>query len=419
MKQRVTVSLVHDTRKPLKGGLYSVKIRVTWNREQRYYPTGKFLSPDEFDKVMGPRPRNEAKETRLYLDAFYAKLKTIAEEMKAFSFEQFERELAYSPKVKTSVQGMFETYIDTLRNEGRVSTATSYQCALNAILQFETSPNFSFSHITPEWLSRFEKWFTTTARKDISGRVVKQNGTSTTVGIYLRSLRTIYNQAIAQRIALADNYPFGRNRYLIPSGRNVKKAVAKADIRKLFEFDAAPGSESYCRDLWVFSYLCNGANLKDIARLKYANIDGDRIYFIRSKTERSTKQDLKPIVAALVPQAKVIIERWGQKPSTPQAYVFPILEPGCSPERERKLVQGIVKMVNKYIRRIAKEVGITQQLTTYTARHSFATILKQNNAPISYISEALGHKDLKTTENYLGSFDDDTRKQYAAALTDF
>ncbi len=419
MKNAATVVVLLDTRKPLKGGIYSVKLRVTWNRDQRYYPTGKHLLQADYDKVMGERPRNEAKETRMFLDSIYAKAKSVADSLSTFSFEAFDKAMGSNQRAKTSVFDTFDEYIERLNGESRVSTAASYGNALKAIRAFTKRATLDFAAITPEWLQRFEQWITEAEERDKSGKVTKRRGTLTTAGIYLRSLRTIYNQAIATQAIPAERYPFGRNQYVIPNGRNVKKAVAKTDIRKLFDYESTSEAENYHKDLWVFSYLCNGANMKDIARLKYANLDGDRVIFIRSKTARSTKQDLKPIIASLPPHAKAIIEKWGQKPATPQAYVFPILEAECTPLRERHLVQGIVKQVNKYIRRVALAVGIDQHLTTYNARHSFATVLKLSNAPISYISEALGHKDLKTTENYLSSFDDATRDQYAAALTDF
>jgi integrase/recombinase XerD len=419
MKHSASVVIMLDTRKPLKGGTFSVKLRVTWNREQRYYPTGKHMSQADYDKVMGERPRNEAKETRMFLDSYYAKAKSVADNLPNFSFEAFDKAMGSNQRVKSSVFDTFEEYIERLNGESRISTALSYGNAMKAIRAFTKKPLLEFATITPDWLARFERWITEIEERDKSGKVIKRRGTSTTAGIYLRSLRTIYNQAIANKAIPSESYPFGRNQYIIPSGRNVKKAVPKADIRKLFEYQSASDTESYHKDLWVFSYLCNGANMKDIARLRYANLDGDRVVFVRSKTARSTKQDLKPIVASLAPAAKAIIEKWGQKPALPQTYVFPILDADCTPQRERSQVQGIVKQVNKYIRRIGKAVGIEQHLTTYNARHSFATVLKLSNAPISFISEALGHKDLKTTENYLSSFDDATRDQYAAALTDF
>jgi len=75
--------------------------------------------------------------------------------------------------------------------------------------------------------------------------------------------------------------------------------------------------------------------------------------------------------------------------------------------------------VNKYIRKVAGKLELKADVTTYTARHSFATILKRAGANTSFISEALGHSDLPTTEAYLGSFGIDQKKAMAAHLTNF
>lgn len=419
-KRTVTTAIFLDYRRPLKRDRFTIKLRVTFGRKQVYYLVGKTATEADFLKAMGDRPRGTAKDLRLYLESFEASAKVIIEQLKPFSFEAFEAALSGQGNQKSfSVIEQMEAYAAKLESENRVSSAHSYRCALNAFRAFSGKADLTFQQITPDWLSKFETWMLSGKPARKNGTPTAKSGSSTTAGIYIRNLRVIYNLAIQEKIVSQDSYPFGRNRYQIPQSRNVKKAVSKADIQKLFEYDTAPGSESYHRDLWLFSYLCNGANMKDIAKLRYENLENDAIVFVRSKTARSSKQDLKPIAAHLTDRAKVIIKRWGQKPASPKKFIFPVLEDGLSPKEERARVQQLIKQVNKYIRRIAGACGINQPISTYTARHSFATVLKQSNAPISYISEALGHKDLKTTEHYLGSFDEDTRKQFAAALTDF
>ena len=159
--------------------------------------------------------------------------------------------------------------------------------------------------------------------------------------------------------------------------------------------------------------------MKDIARLRFNNIDGNSITFIRSKTERSTRYYQKPVVAHLTDKAQEIIEKWGNKPKDPENYIFPILLEGLSPREELMKVRQFTKTMNKYLKRIASKLGIEKNLTTYSARHSFSTVLKRSGASIEFISESLGHKDIRTTESYLDSFEDDKRKEFAEKLTDF
>ena len=116
---------------------------------------------------------------------------------------------------------------------------------------------------------------------------------------------------------------------------------------------------------------------------------------------------------------RFIIDKWCNKEQDPENFIFPILKANMTPVQQRDAVQLIVRLVNTWIRGIGQKVGIEKDITTYTARHSFSTVLKRSGASISYISEALGHTDVKTTESYLDSFEDDTKKQFASALVGF
>ena len=100
----------------------------------------------------------------------------------------------------------------------------------------------------------------------------------TTVSIYIRHLRTLFNDAIDCGMARKEQYPFGRRRYQVPASVKIKKALQLSDVQKIFSYKAKKGSkEQWAKDMWVFSYLCNGINVRDIARLKYKNIDGNSI----------------------------------------------------------------------------------------------------------------------------------------------
>ena len=87
-----------------------------------------------------------------------------------------------------------------------------------------------------------------------------------------------------------------------------------------------------------------------------------------------------------------------------------------SEEDKMKVKNQFVNTINKYMKRIGIDIGYDKPLTTYSARHSFATILKRSGAPLGFISESLGHKSLQTTEAYLDSFEDETRRKYAEML---
>src|SRR6266542_2501135 len=116
---------------------------------------------------------------------------------------------------------------------------------------------------------------------------------------------------------------------------------------------------------------------------------------------------------------KAIIDRWGNKNKSANNYIFPILENSLSPQRQYELIQNFVSFINDWMKRILKNLGIDKKATTYVARHTFSTVLKRSGASTEFIQEALGHSDLKTTENYLDSFDKETKKEFAHRLSAF
>ena len=406
----LTTAIIHDKRTLRKDGTYAVKLRITYYRVQKYYPVNVSLTEEEWIKVYSEKPRSEYKKNLLYFNQLEQKALDIIAGLPVFSFPAFEKKFDQKPKEYADTISLFEKYIANLKIEDRIGTALSYGCALSSLKQFVTNKKrkkLNFSDVTPEFLSNYEDW------------MVERGNSNATMGIYMRSLRTIINVAIEEGYMDKEAYPFGKRRYQTPSGKNTKKAIKIVDVAKIMQYKPANKFQDRARDLWIFSYLCNGANMKDIARLKYKNIEGKNINFIRSKTERSTKQDLKSISAFLLPETKAIIEKWGNPDHDPENYIFGIIDKDDTPERVHDKVKQTFRRINEHMKTIGTSLGIDIKLTTYSARHTFASILKRSGASTEFISESLGHKDLKTTENYLDSFEDDAKEAFQRKLLDF
>jgi integrase/recombinase XerD len=410
-----TLSIIHDVRRAKKSGKYPVKLRVTYFREPRYYPIGIDLTVEEFSMVhnpvlvtkkIDPETKKRLKEWKLQCEAYSVKAAEIVDSLGDFSFRNFEKRFFGINKTVRDVYQWYTTVIDKKRNAGRVGTASNYQSSMNSLKGF--SPKLTFSDITVDFLNEYQNW-------------LLSNGKSiTTVGIYLRPLRAIMTRAIEEGAMSKEGYPFGKRRYQIPTGKNIKKALAGEEIGRIFKYDGIPGTWwPRARDFFIFSYLANGMNMKDIALLRNENIDGDYIRYSRAKTQGTNHSGNKLISVHISSELLLIIERWRSPKRKPEDLIFDILQENLTPDRERSLIQQFTKMVNKYIGKIAKSVGIHKPITTYYARHSFATILRRRGKSTELISESLGHTSVKTTANYLDSFDDETKKDIQAILMDF
>lgn len=401
-----TAVIIHDTRRAKSGDKYPVKLRAIYNRVVKYYPTKYNLSKDDYAKLYEEKPDKKSKDIRDDLFKLLSKANDIIDKLPIFNFKIFANRLFKISASKDDLINAYNNYIGVLRLAGRISTAISYECSLKSLQKFKDS--LQFEDITIEFLRDYEKW------------MIKEGNSLTTVGIYLRSLRSVYNESISDETISKESYPFGKRKYQIPTSRNTKKSLLLSDIKKIYDYKPSPGSNiEMARDLWLFSYLCNGINIKDIARLKYKNIEGEYLTFLRAKTERATRSNPKPISIYLNNRAKEIIKKWGTKKINPDNYIFPIIEKGCTPENELRLIQQLIKTINKWMKFISEQTKIQKVVTTYTARHSFSTVLKRSGASIEFISEALGHSNVRTTESYLDSFENDAKKHHSDLLTAF
>jgi integrase/recombinase XerD len=410
---KAQASIYLDELRVKKDGKCAVKIRITFNRKRAYFRTGIDLTPEEFQKVMqiGFKGASEESKTLRFtkgqkevfnkINNLFNKAETLIDKLPVFTFSTFEENYLEQRNTLNSVSFAFDKYIKQLKLENRIGTAVSYECARNSITKFRK--DLTFAEITPDLLKKYES------------KMLEDGKSISTIGIYLRSFRAIYNQQNIDRSL----YPFGeqKSKYSIPTSRNIKKALTIEEIGKIYHYAAPTGStKEMAKDYWLFLYLCNGMNVKDFCLLKWINIDGQMITYNRAKTQRSRKES-KLISVALKPETLEIIRKWGQPSISKEAYIFPHLKPKMSAEAERAAYKKLTKTINKYMKRIGAELGFNRDVTTYFARHSFATVLKRSGAKIEMISELLGHSSVAVTDSYLDSFEMEQIQKETDVLT--
>lgn len=392
-----------DTAHPKKSGKCPVKIRVTYKRTRWYYPTGKDMTDEEWAALPTTKARMFV-AVRKDIESSYQIVRSAVEELAAsggFSLDALNVRL--KGVTSDTLNTAFKAKIDGFRQRGQVGTAMVYDTIIKGIERF-AGHRIQFSVITQSWIGRYVNFLNEEGKKQ------------TTVAIHLRHLRAVLNDARRCGVITDAQYPFGRGRYEIQEGEGRKLALTLDQIGQIARYDDGSEVTTKYRDYWLFLYLCNGINVADFVRLRYRDIVNGEICFVRQKTKHTTKVR-KEIQVIIVPQMQTIIDRWGNIPA-PDNFIFPVLDGKEDAMRRKLKTQYLTRAINKRMHAIGEALGIGS-ISTYTARHSFATVLKRAGANIAYISESLGHSDLKTTENYLASFEREERVKNAELLTKF
>ena len=409
MKQ-ATVRLELDRRSlSKKDSRYPVKLVVYCSNKWKRYKTEFRFTDKEWNILWGPKLLNkDLKSKKNDLEKELVRANDVLETLdNEFSFEKFERlflgkltetekrqlekekRQAKIQKQKENVYNVYQEYLKELEKSKRIGTANAYRNSMKSLERYEAE-------------------------------MISRGMSLTTVGIYLRGLRAIYNIAIMDGVVSRDNYPFGPKKYRkyeIPIGRNIKKALDIEDIRKIKNANSLPTEHQFARDMWMFSFYCNGMNMADIFFLRFESIDGRFMRFYRKKTER-TRRDVLPIEIYLLDDALAILNRWKVKETSPSDYVFGLTSDNDSPEEQFRQKKNFTRSINQHMKTLGKQLGIKSKLTTYVARHSYATMLKNLGVSVEEISESLGHNSIETTRNYLASFSQNRKKSTAEKLQD-
>lgn len=400
---QTSVTAILDTRVKKSDGTHPVRIRVTHRRITKYYNTGKLLSESDWNKLLTSRQPILVSVRTSIKNSFDLVVKVV-EELEAkgeFSFQAVE--IGLGRESAGTIDDGFRLKIEDLRDNNQIGNMIFYEGVLAGIQNY-MGKNIPYENISVQWLKEFED------------KQVKKGLSYATIGMRMRGIRTILKEALRMGKISAAQYPFERGKYTIKVAPGKKKALTMEQIAAVAKYDNGDPITLRYRDYWLFIYLCNGLNVADFVRLKFSNIVDGEIVFIREKTKRTSRNVIE-IRATITRQMQDIIDHWGNKP-LPDNYLFKAIKYYTDPVKHNKEVKDLVKRINKHMKIIGAELGIGT-ITTYTARHSFATVLKRSGVNIEYISESLGHSSITTTRAYLDSFEKKERQKNADLLTKF
>jgi len=407
-QQQTKVTIVLDKRSQKKDGTFPVKIRI-WDcntqRAIRYGTKLSLLESDFHSAWETVKPRKECQPLRKKLQGIVDDTQEAIDKLEHFTFEAYERKAATPKGEGQNVFWHYAQRVDELRASKQIGTANNYSLAAKSLKEYAGADTLLFKAVTSKFLQGFEDY------------MVNKGRTLTTVSMYVRTLRTIYNDAIAAKDAKSEDYPFGRRKYVVPASSNKKKALTRQQLRALLDAPAATPEQERARAFFYFSYASNGMNMKDIALLKWSQVEADRFTFFREKTKRTKKDGRIAITVFLTDYHRDIISRYGNDRKGGD-YVFPIVFEDMDADKQHRAINNFTTYVNQHIKKLCKANALPT-VTTYWARHSFATVAVLKGASMEFMRESLGHSDMKTTLNYFAGFDDEAKKELAAAIMDF
>ena len=393
-----TVNIVCYKQKTLKNGEHPLMIRVTKNGKRKYKSLGISVYPDNWD-FQTNRPKPKCPNRELILKTILEKEAEFQKEILELTSMQKEYTASSLMASKTNqinaktVGSFFAELVKQFEKADRLGNTKSYHYVYNSIKRFcKNDLDFPFSDMDFDWLSRYEQW------------LKQSNCTEVTIALHFRTLRSVYNKAIVAKCASKSSYPFGEFKVSKFDTSTQKRAIPKETIKKVMEVDLS-NEEFYVqfsRDIFIFSYLCGGINFTDIASLKHSNMIDNKLQYIRKKTK-------KKINTPLSDEAMQIIQKYVSNKTKSNDYIFPILDDKVHKTEIQKhnRKHKIIGKINPSLKIVARLSGVKANLTTYVARHSFATVLKNSGVNIALISESLGHSDLATTQIYLDSFENE------------
>lgn len=275
--------------------------------------------------------------------------------------------------------------IEELKDEKRYGTAHVYQSTLNAFCEFCGCKIVYFHQLNRATLKEFE---THLRDKQLSWN---------TVSTYMRTLRGAYNKAVDQKITTGNARLF--NHVYTEVKNDVKRALEVEEINKLLNevpLKRLPEDLVRCRVWANLMFQLRGMPFVDLAFLHKSDLKGNTLSYRRHKTGGQMIVDIPPTAMELIRQY--------QNTDCNSPYLFPILSGTKTGEELYIEYQQALRIMNYNLGRLARRCGVITKVSSYTTRHTWATLAKYCNFSEQLICEAFGHSSVKVTETYLKNF---------------
>lgn len=332
-----------------------------------------------------------------------------------FSFIKFKERFRGDNKTVNNasrdINDVFSQYIEDHKNL-RQGTIDSYKSIINHINSFKHG--VKITDLDVDMILKLQEYIRNQFKKT-HGRELSD----TTMDIYMRALRAIYNYAQTKFNLPREHYPFGSNKIEIHSSESSHRAMSDDDFTKFLSYKPNNKNEEFAHDMFLISYGLVGMNNADIFNIQNKNIkDDSKLEFIREKTRgRTTKRivinmKIEPKILALITKYAAIL------PEAPDDYIFPYYNKGMTEKQKLRKRKDVTKEIDKSLKTICANIGIPP-ITLYWARHTIATNLYNAGRSAEVISKLLGHADIRTTNIYLGKLNLKKQEEVANDISSF
>ena len=399
-----SVKLMLNKSRILNNGSYPLVFQVIHNRRKKLLYTGYRMKEEVFDELEGKimngvgstftatevvKMNRELRKMRNRIDTRIRQLERTREE---FTVEDILAQSAFGTgKPQFYLLRYINAQIERKQELKKVGMAAAYKSTRSSLAKFISRPDVRMSEVDSAFVRRYEDF-------------LYSNGSSgNTVSYYLRNLRSLYNQAVADGYHPRGEYPFAKAQ--TRPAKTVKRALSRTDMQNLADLNLENEPElEFTRDLYLFSFYAQGMAFVDIVLLKEADICNGVLTYSRHKSKQLIR-------IAVTPQMQGLIDKY----KTENEYLFPIISGEyASGYQQYRLALG---RINRHLKKIAVVADIKVPLTTYTARHTWATLARDYGAPISVISAGLGHTSEEMTRVYLKDFDVSMLNQVNSMVT--
>lgn len=384
-----TINVLCYKSKTLKNGEHPLMLCICKDRARKYASLNLSVKAEHWNfEKNEPKPNCPNREHICLLIAskkaeYEKEAIKLKSEGRDFTADGLHEKIQ-SPTVTRTVADIFNEYIEHLRQEKRTGYMKSVQQVYNSLVKYNGHLNIYFDEVDFRWLREYEIW--------LKGEGLALN----TIGIRFRTLRTIYNYALTNDWAKAENYPFKKYKVAKLSEETIKRALGKNDINRILQYPCNDGYTRLAIDIFAFTYYVGGINFVDIANLTHSNIINGNLVYKRQKTG-------KLIRLPLPHQAMELIYKYRSN-----TYLFPIFNETHQTEQAKaNRLHKVITKVNNHLKQIGEELNLPITLTTYVARHSQATVMKKAGVPTALISQIMGHSSERVTQIYLDSFGND------------